>query len=787
MFIYDGNSELLYSKTPKSDEILEVCYCFKGQFPGKNIRKDDEERHLFVLTDEQEVTIFLNFSQNNFRKKIEIFTEEIKSIIDFRSLENDKVIILGSKCEVCIYRFSNFSAKLISQFYIDQVEVKKEELEAACISVCPRNTYVAVSAHNFYTGSKRRLNLLKIDENYKINLLTVKQYQHNEPERNSYLTMNFDFYINENPLLLCYENSSSGQVIAYLIKNERFEIFQVFDKFMSHYCYFSTVYANNIWSIDNTGKIRCLEIKKEHDNLVFPGEDDNFQMRRNSLRNFEDYEEETSYGEEDEFKSDESSVIESDTDNDLSTPYTSMTDEEIDKKRREDIVNDNRMSFQVKKEPQYEIRRDTEPDFGRTRRYKLTDDNSYRTFIEEKKEETPQNEYETKLKSNEKNPFNVQSVDPSKIRRNVNDESMNVTKKRNIRNKLDDFVRKDPRTGKPLLNNYEYEVIPRNDISNIKDNQSEISDYFNYNGKNDEEKVQFNIPNPQGVSRGHSFVNQDIFNDIDTPIMNTFTYEQEKVSKNKNSPYKLNKRKLNYSSKETPQLDNLNKKFEETIGKDYLKKEESDIFDIQDLNDSKLPFEYSQQENDPTLTEIEREKRLRELRHPNTLKAQRLKKEREDVMKEVNSKQFRKIEVSEIYNEKKDYSSDYDRVNRTARGTKKLEKNSLVFRENDVPDNSLFEKKPPVEVFKAAEKKKLDIQDRFKHKFVSSQYVPPAILSTNRESKRKTERALQEENEVRLNNFNSFQNENYHKPEIKLRNCFKSPMIYKTGLTSGKK
>lgn len=59
------------------------------------------------------------------------------------------------------------------------------------------------------------------------------------------------------------------------------------------------------------------------------------------------------------------------------------------------------------------------------------------------------------------------------------------------------------------------------------------------------------------------------------------------------------------------------------------------------------------------------------------------------------------------------------------------------------------------------------------------------MLSTNRESKRKTDRAVDDAQEQRLNNFNSFQNQNLFKPETRLRNCFRSPMIYKTGLSSG--
>lgn len=78
--------------------------------------------------------------------------------------------------------------------------------------------------------------------------------------RNTYLAVNIDFYVDDYPLVICYEHSSSGQVVSYLIKNDRFELFQVFDKFMNHYCFNVNLYENKLWSIDNAGKLRCLEL-----------------------------------------------------------------------------------------------------------------------------------------------------------------------------------------------------------------------------------------------------------------------------------------------------------------------------------------------------------------------------------------------------------------------------------------------------------------------------------------------------------------------------------------------
>lgn len=67
-----------------------MCYCYKGNFPGKNIRKDDEENNLYVLTDEQEVTVYLEFNHNDFRKKFKFLKKMlvILTILDLLEMIN---------------------------------------------------------------------------------------------------------------------------------------------------------------------------------------------------------------------------------------------------------------------------------------------------------------------------------------------------------------------------------------------------------------------------------------------------------------------------------------------------------------------------------------------------------------------------------------------------------------------------------------------------------------------------------------------------------------------------
>lgn len=784
-------------KRSKSDVVEEICYCYKGNFPGKNIRKDDEEKNLYVLTDEQEVSVFLDFESNDFRKKIGVFEENISTINDFRPLESDKLLLMGSKGEIVIHRFNKFSSKKLTEFYIDQIEPKNHPLEAACVVICPRSTFVVVSAHNFYNGSKRRLYLLNINEEYQINLLTIKQYQNTEPERNSYITMNLDFYINDQPLLLCYENSSSGQVIAYIIKNNRFEVFQIFDRFMSHYCYFSTVYSNNIWSIDNSGKIRCLQIVKE--NELFK-EENNLEMRSS---NFEEIDSEEEVSEAEFYSEEEQSFVESDLENNLTTPYTTYND--FSKKgsvQRESMqvmdFDEKSKNLQNEEEEEY-MDRDSRKssseisNFHKKRRYRMSLMSETEMYTEDyndmKKEEglDDREKFKKKEKILIQNPFSAENSSQEEfiqVRENIQGPEIITPQSR---------IKYTPR------DEFEYEETPRNQRNNNM-NESEVSDYFN--DESVEEKVDFkNVQDRR--SRGLSFVNQSVFNDIDTPIAqmrNTFTYEQEKVNGERKSinSFKYGREQKIYKTKEKKLTGQKRPDNQDTIQKTYLKKDGSEFIQIQNSNESKVPLEYSPHELSSQLLtpearqkyeSKERENRLRELRQPSTLTAQRLKQEREEVMKDMNFKKFQKMQMRKASEKSSRVLTDEERINRTARGIRAEDHTSALGRrkeEDFEKDHTLFKKKPAKEVYKEAEITKLDIQNRFKSKFINSQYVPPVMLSTNRESKRKTDKAVEETKENRLMNFNSFQNQNLFKPETKLRNCFRSPMIYKTGLSSGK-
>ena len=185
-------------------------------------------------------------------------------ILDFVPLGRTELVTLSENSLVTLYNFNSLNYKKISEFDLKTLEANSDDLEVATVSICQRNQYVVVSAHNHLTGSKRRLYLFKIDHKMRFKLLTIKEYGKDEPMRNTYLSVNIDFYVDDYPLVTCYEHSASGNVVSYLIKNDRFELFQVFDKFMSHYCFNTTLFENKLWSIDNAGKLRCLELVRKY-------------------------------------------------------------------------------------------------------------------------------------------------------------------------------------------------------------------------------------------------------------------------------------------------------------------------------------------------------------------------------------------------------------------------------------------------------------------------------------------------------------------------------------------
>lgn len=803
LFIYDGTNEILFSKKLNSDQVEEVCYCYKGHFPGKNIRKDDEENNLYVLTGNNDITVYLDYQRNQFKTQIKIVEESVKDIIDFRPLEQDKLVVLGSKCELSIFRFNKFSQVKIAEFMLSRAEENNRPIEAASLVICPRSVYVVVSAHDFFNGSKKRLYLLKIGPGFKFQLLTIKQYPNDEPDRNSYITMSMDFYLNNRPMLLCYENSSSGQVIAYLIENERFEIFQVFDRFMSHYCYFSTVYSNNIWSIDNSGKIRCLQIVKENDLL----HDFTIDLEMRSTLKDED----TDYWVDDD--ADETdyndSVIESDLRNQLSTPFSSQDEVTVSASsiKPYGVPRRDRSEGRIgeadfrKKAPNQISPNGNLDNPGRNlskgqsndtfsleisdntsntdRPYSPYDDLKKTTKLEGRQYSNDKDLKETVGLSNEKpSGHRVSIVSPSNLemrQRKYESSSYKLTPDASEEKSKDE-------------GSFLYEEPPKNSISNIgKNDQSQISDYFL-----NEKSARSYLGQPSSKLGTHldkkshdpSFLGQSIFNEIDNKITSRFTYEQEKRKNGSRSP--------RFEDSGVKSGLNSLRKNNETISKDYLRgrnanaDDQRDFYNIEDVVQNPItPIKNKNDlENDPHVncsfplrTPEAKSDRVMELRQP-SLRGNKIKQERERVLEELERK---KRHDGQVYPGEPEILEPMSETRQRI-----LPRKTQDFRTIDERSHSLFVRKPPREVSipsSSTFSHTNQMEDHFNRRNLNKTYDLPSIVDPKVHDKGSKE---YQSRDFRFKNFDSFQNKNLFTPETRLKNCFRNPMIYKTKLSSGK-
>ena len=74
--------------------------------PGCTIKLNESESCLLVLSDSNQIKILQNVGKNNFGGIIELSVSPGESICDFKTIGNDKVLILHSDNKISLYGFN---------------------------------------------------------------------------------------------------------------------------------------------------------------------------------------------------------------------------------------------------------------------------------------------------------------------------------------------------------------------------------------------------------------------------------------------------------------------------------------------------------------------------------------------------------------------------------------------------------------------------------------------------------------------------------------------------------
>ena len=110
LFIHDSSGNILqYDKLSNSTSVFYKTGKLSNQLdvsPGCTIKLSESESSLFVLSDYNKITILQNVRRNAFGGMIELSISPSEQICDFKTIGDDKVLVLHLSNKLALYGFN---------------------------------------------------------------------------------------------------------------------------------------------------------------------------------------------------------------------------------------------------------------------------------------------------------------------------------------------------------------------------------------------------------------------------------------------------------------------------------------------------------------------------------------------------------------------------------------------------------------------------------------------------------------------------------------------------------
>lgn len=239
-YFYDDETESTYMYILKKDRFEVIMKGALELSQGKLIRKDIEERNLYIKTGKNDITIIFDILENPSFGQLEVQNPVGTEIQDFQIIGDRKILTLSNKGNVCIFTQTQTGVELSSEY---NCPLLPSETATCCGASA---TQIAISTYS--ASSSPRIFLIAYPT---LSLLSYHVFEGGYSSTPQFSALSF---LPSSVLLLITKDT--GILASFSTKNNRFDEFGL----PSMICNGNVAKADedgqgNVWTVDPYGLV----------------------------------------------------------------------------------------------------------------------------------------------------------------------------------------------------------------------------------------------------------------------------------------------------------------------------------------------------------------------------------------------------------------------------------------------------------------------------------------------------------------------------------------------------
>lgn len=188
--------------------------------PGCTLKEDKEGNDLLVMCSTMKIVVLHTMKSNGFESLVSLNGLTDHHFTDFHPINKDMVISLTNTGMIIIHSYTPDSSSLLHYVMLNEVAVN-QNISAVMFSVCSQSQYLTVATYNKENITRDKLYYLQLKDNYVPEIIDILDFENDaEPSNRDsgpiITNINMDYYIEDQPLVICSEIENKQRMQLYL-------------------------------------------------------------------------------------------------------------------------------------------------------------------------------------------------------------------------------------------------------------------------------------------------------------------------------------------------------------------------------------------------------------------------------------------------------------------------------------------------------------------------------------------------------------------------------------------
>lgn len=264
MFAINPKTLQVLKINTKNDQVYIIGTAFKGEYPGRSLRKSPMGKKLLMLTRRFKVSVFELKNNGKLARAGKILLGRNSSIIDFHPVSESKILVV-TNTSIFLYQYDKRNFELLSLVEMKQKLGENEYISSFIFSKKIGKIFVSFFDKKYIFGT--RLCTFSLEEGNRLCLNTIVDLGGGS-NSGVIMKMNLEEYESVSDkkkrklILYCYEATGDCKLRIYKFGSSGLKEIEIGNDYNCGPCYASDVVGRKLVSVGVNGQMRILDLKK---------------------------------------------------------------------------------------------------------------------------------------------------------------------------------------------------------------------------------------------------------------------------------------------------------------------------------------------------------------------------------------------------------------------------------------------------------------------------------------------------------------------------------------------